>query len=101
MPNKIDSSLNSYQQVKSAQDRNRASLASNGQTAAPRASDTVDVTASARELASLESAIRAADASDTARVDAVRTRVEDGSYQVDPERVADSLLNMDQALPLG
>lgn len=103
MPNKIDSTLATYRQMKSAQERartgNETPRAEQG--AGARASDTVDVTTSARELASLESAIRSADVTDTDRVEAVKASIADGSYQVDAQRVADNILSMDQALPLG
>ncbi len=102
MPNKIDSTLATYRQMKSAQERTQTGNGAGADSAkAPLASDTVDVTASARELASLATAIRTADISNAERVDAIRARVDDGSYQVDSQRVADSLLSMDQALPLG
>ncbi|MEO1575399.1 MAG: flagellar biosynthesis anti-sigma factor FlgM [Pseudomonadota bacterium] len=103
MPNKIDSTLATYRQAKSTQDRTRAGNENarvNPNAGAP-ASDTVDVTASGRELAALESAIRSADVSDARRVDAVKARIADGTYEVDAQRVADNLLSMDQALPLG
>lgn len=101
MPNKIDSTLSSYRQINSTTDRAKTGQNTARQSQGPRASDTVDVTASARELATLESAIRSASVEDTARVEAVRAQVADGSYQVDPQRVADNILGMDQALPTG
>jgi negative regulator of flagellin synthesis FlgM len=101
MPNKIDSSLNSYRQVKGPADSNRTREQANRTTTAnsPAQTDTVAVTTNARQLASLESAIASASVEDTARVDAVRQQIADGTYQVDPKRVADSLLSMDQSLP--
>ena len=103
MPNKIDSTLATYQQLKGPSERQRTGndSAGPGSTRAPSTADTVDVTSSARELASLEAAIRDASVTDSDRVEAVRARIEDGSYQVDAKRVADNILGMDQALPLG
>jgi len=101
MPNKIDSSLNSYRQIKGPADSNRAKEQSSRTTnsSTPAATDTVAVTSNARQMASLESAIAAASVEDTARIDAVRQQIADGTYQVDPKRVADSILSMDQSLP--
>lgn len=101
MSNKIDSSLTSYRQVKGPTDNTRTRQQTNGTTTpnnAP-AADTVAVTTNARQLASLEAAIAAAPVEDTARIDAVRQQIADGSYEVDPQRVADRLLSMDQSLP--
>ncbi|MFK7886239.1 MAG: flagellar biosynthesis anti-sigma factor FlgM [Gammaproteobacteria bacterium] len=101
MPNNINSSLTSYRQVKGPTDSNRTPEKANTQPnpSATAAADTVAVTTNARQLASLESAIASASVEDTSRIDAVRQQISDGTYEVDPQRVADSLLSMDQSLP--
>jgi negative regulator of flagellin synthesis FlgM len=58
----------------------------------------VQITSVARGLAALEQKLRDAPAIDEARVAAVRQKLDDGSYQVDPQRVADKLLRMERAL---
>ena len=60
----------------------------------------VQITGTARHLAALEQSIRELPAVDEARVAAVRGRLADGSYQVDPQRVADRLLRMNADLGL-
>lgn len=60
--------------------------------------DQLTLTESAQRL--LDAARSAGDASpvDQARVDAVRASIADGSYVIDPERIAAGLLKMDQDL---
>ena len=62
------------------------------------AASDVQITGVARGLAALEQQLRDAPAVDEARVAAVRQKLDDGSYQVDPQRVADKLLRMEREL---
>lgn len=65
---------------------------------AGKAATPVRITDQARQLAALESAVQAAPVVNEARVAAVRLAVEEGRYEVDPERVADKLLRMEHEL---
>ena len=72
----------------------------------PAASDAdVHLTGAARGLAAIEQAARSLPAIDEARVAAVKERFQDGSYKVDPQRIADRLLRLEgdlqRALPPG
>jgi negative regulator of flagellin synthesis FlgM len=58
----------------------------------------VHITDAASALASLEPSLREAPAIDPARVAALRAAIEQGEYVVDPEHVANQLLQMNQAL---
>jgi negative regulator of flagellin synthesis FlgM len=58
----------------------------------------VHITDTATRLAALEQAVRDLPSVDQARVSAVRSSLEDGSYVVQPERIADNLLKMEQSL---
>ncbi|MFK8017265.1 MAG: flagellar biosynthesis anti-sigma factor FlgM [Gammaproteobacteria bacterium] len=104
MANNIDTSLNSYRQINGPGDSSRtreeaASSAKGASDTSVGGSDTVEVTQSARELASLESAISSSSGVDQSRVDAIRADIAGGNYQVDGRKVADQLFRMDQALP--
>ena len=63
------------------------------------------ITGAARGLAAIEESLRELPAVDELRVAAVKQRLQDGSYQIDPQRVADRLLRMEsdlsRAAPLG
>ncbi len=62
----------------------------------------VHITGTARQLADLEQVVKDMPAVDEARVAAVRQALEQGTYQVQPERIADQLLHIEQVLaPLG
>ena len=65
---------------------------------AGKAATPVRITDQARQLAALESAVQAAPVVNEARVAAVRLAVEEGRYEVAPERVADKLLRMEHEL---
>jgi negative regulator of flagellin synthesis FlgM len=58
----------------------------------------VRITDQARQLAALEQAMNALPVVNEAKVAALRTAIEDGSYKVVPERIADKLLRMDREL---
>lgn len=58
----------------------------------------VQITRTARGLAALEQSVRDLPAVDQSRVAAIRQRLDDGSYQLDPQRIADKLLRMERDL---
>jgi len=58
--------------------------------------DGVQITDGARQLASLEKAIAAMPVVDQARVDAVSRDIDEGRYAVQPQKIADRLIRMDQ-----
>ena len=60
----------------------------------------VRITGTAQQLAALEQSIRNLPPVDASRVAAVRERLEAGTYQPDPQRVADGLLHMNAVLGL-
>jgi negative regulator of flagellin synthesis FlgM len=64
---------------------------------APAAGD-VHITDSASQLATLEQAVRSLPAVDSARVAQLQTAIEQGSYTVQPQQVADQLLQLEHAL---
>ena len=65
---------------------------------ASKAATPVRITDQARQLAALERAVHDAPVVNEARVAAVRQAVEEGRYEVVPERIADKLLRMNQEL---
>jgi len=63
-----------------------------------KAATPVKITDQARQLAALERAVNDAPVVNEARVAAVRQAVEEGRYEVVPERIADKLLRMNHEL---
>lgn len=67
-----------------------------------KASGGVHITGTARQLADLEQVVKDMPAVDEARVAAISTAIEQGTYKVVPQHIADQLLQIEQALaPLG
>lgn len=66
-----------------------------GEGAATSASP-VRITDQARQLAALEQTMSTLPVVNEAKVAAIRSAIDDGSYQVVPERIADKLLRMDR-----
>ena len=64
---------------------------------APAGSSAV-ITDQAKQLATLEQALQSLPAVDEARVAEIRSAIQDGRYQVNPERIADKLLRLEQEL---
>jgi negative regulator of flagellin synthesis FlgM len=58
----------------------------------------VHLTGASRNLAAVEQSLRELPAVDEARVSAVRQRLADGDYKVDPQRVADRMLSLERDL---
>lgn len=75
---------------------NDATSASASSTAA--GSSPVSITDQARRLASLEQAVQRLPVVNEARVAEIRGAIEDGRYQINPERIADQLLRAEQEL---
>lgn len=65
---------------------------------AGKAATPVRITDQARQLAALERAVHDAPVMNDARVAAVRTAIEEGRYEVSPERIADKLMRMEHEL---
>lgn len=66
-------------------------------SSSPAAGD-VHITDSASQLASLEQTLRSLPAVDPARVAQFQTAIERGSYTVQPQHVADQLMQLEQSL---
>ena len=61
----------------------------------------VQITGAARNMAALEQQIRDLPAVNPTNVAAVRQSLAEGSYQIDPQRIADKLLGLERALGNG
>ena len=66
--------------------------------AAGTSTSPVRITDQARQLAALEQALNDVPVVNEARVAAIRNAIEQGQYQVSPERIADKLLRTEQEL---
>jgi negative regulator of flagellin synthesis FlgM len=58
----------------------------------------VHITGTARGLAALATSVKELPEIDASRVEAVRQRLQDDSYKIDPQRVADRLLHLERQL---
>lgn len=65
---------------------------------ASKPTNPVQITDQARQLASLEQTVNSVPVVNEAKVAKIRQAIEDGSYQVSAERIADKLLRMDRDL---
>lgn len=100
MPNKINDLTTSVAAGRSSGTVAPTREAGNGVAAAPAAatSGEVHITDTATQLAALEQTLRDSPAVDPARVEALRSAIEQGSYTVDPTDVATKFMQMDRAL---
>jgi len=60
--------------------------------------DQLSLTGEARQLHELENRIAAAPVVDSKKVEAVRTAMENGTFSVNAERIAEKLMSLEQAL---
>lgn len=98
MTNKISGVDSRLGPVSGAAPIARSRAPASGESGQEAADTGVRITDGARQLANLEKAIAALPIVDQARVDAVSSALDQGRYVVDPQRVADRLLRMDQDL---
>ena len=61
-------------------------------------SQNVQITGTARQLADLEQKVRDLPAVNEQRVSQIRSAIEQGSYQVRPQHIADQLMSLERAL---
>ncbi len=62
------------------------------------AADQLSLTDEARKLQELEQRVATAPAVDSKKVEAVRTAIENGTFAVNPDRIADKMMRLEQAL---
>lgn len=60
--------------------------------------DQLSLTGEARQLHEVESRIASASVVDSSKVGAVRTAIENGTFSVNAERIAEKLMSLEQAL---
>lgn len=65
---------------------------------APAKSDTVSFTNGAQLMKELDEMIAAAPAVDTRRVEEIRTAIAEGRYEIDPVRIAEKLMQLEERL---
>ena len=65
---------------------------------AKSASDQLSLTGTARQLQGLENQIASTPVVDSKKVEAVRSAVENGTFTVHPERIAERLMSLERAL---
>lgn len=101
MPERIDSFLRpASSPVSRSEDQSRAPRGEPAQTGAPASAptDLLSLTDSARRLSELSREAAAGEAVDMGRVETVRQALDDGVYQIDPRKIAESLLRLEQAI---
>ena len=77
---------------------NPVNSGASGSSASKPQTDTVHITESARSLAALSRTVSETPDVDTKRVAAVQQSLASGSYQINPERIADSMLQLEHDL---
>ncbi len=71
---------------------------SSSESATTSGSDKVSLTGNASRLQELERELQSRPVVDGQRVDAVRTAIENGTFEVNPERIAEKMMSLEQAL---
>jgi len=66
--------------------------------ATPGGSDRISLTGEARQLQELETQLASQPVVDSQRVEAVRSAVENGTFTINPERIAEKMMSLEEAL---
>jgi len=98
MSQKIDGGITSTPQVRPLA-TSAKTAAADGSAARPvEAADSVRLTGEATSLQAIQRGLSAAPAIDTARVQAVRDALQNGSYRINPDAIAQRMLDLDEQL---
>ena len=73
-----------------------SSSAESGNTSS--SADQVSLTGGARQLLELETRLASVPVVDSQRVESVRSAVENGTFTINPERIAEKLMSLEEAL---
>lgn len=99
MSHKIDGGIAANAQLRSVAMTGKAAAPAGEAKAKPvEAADSLRLTGEATGLQALQRELSAAPAIDTARVEAVRASLQNGSYKINPEAIASRMLDLDQQL---
>ncbi|HEY0333427.1 MAG TPA: flagellar biosynthesis anti-sigma factor FlgM [Stenotrophomonas sp.] len=101
MTQKIEGSLPPAATVRTAAASSKIASAGadrSSPVAAPEASDSLRLTGEAAGLQTLQREMSSAPAIDQGRVQAVRESLQNGSYRINPEAIADRMIQLDQQL---
>jgi negative regulator of flagellin synthesis FlgM len=86
-------------QVKQTKGEDTASTSTATQeNANPAGADTVSLTGTAAKLRQLEAALSELPVADNDRIDAVKRAVANGTYEIDPHRIAAKMLDFERSL---
>jgi negative regulator of flagellin synthesis FlgM len=83
--------------INTAAVRSRATDATAKPAASAPGADSVDLTDGARQMQDLQATVASTPVVDANRVAALREAIANGSYRIDPQRIADGLLAQDRA----
>ena len=92
--------INISDSLKPAQVTNKPHEAALGNTPAA-SSDSVNLTGTASQLRSLEQQLASLPVVDVQRVDSVKREISNGSFEIDPPRIADKMIQMETAINQG
>ncbi|WP_433851575.1 flagellar biosynthesis anti-sigma factor FlgM [Stenotrophomonas nitritireducens] len=98
MSQKIDGGITAGAQVRPVATPTKAAPAGGPEARPVEAADSVRLTGEATTLQALQRELSTAPAIDTARVQAVREALENGSYRIDPDAIARRMLDLDEQL---
>jgi len=87
----------SHQPNKVGHEVNRNNTAQAG-NAAPNASDTVSITGTASRLQALEQQLSSLPVVDVQRVDAVKREISSGTFEINPPRIAEKMIQIESAI---
>ncbi|MGB3392810.1 MAG: flagellar biosynthesis anti-sigma factor FlgM [Stenotrophomonas sp.] len=98
MSQKIDGGITAGAPVRQVVTPTRTAAVGDGSAGPVEAVDSLRLTGEATSLQALQRELSTAPAMDSARVQAVREALENGSYQIKPEAIAQRMLDLDQLL---
>ena len=98
MSQKIDGGIAASTPARQVATPTRTAAAGNGAGRPVEAADSLRLTGEATNLQALQRQLSSATAVDNARVQAVRDALENGSYRINPDAIAQRMLDMDKHL---
>lgn len=81
-----------------AKAQNKEPVASNPAASSPASKDTVSLSSQSQQVIELQQHLKNTSGIDSARVDAIKQEIALGNYPLDPEKIAENLINLEQSL---
>ncbi len=96
--NPVNRGTNSPVNINSGKAQNKADAADSKTRPSSPSEDTVSLSEGSQQVIELQSQLKNAPEVDSAKVEAIKQEIARGNYPLDPEKIAENLINLEKSL---